>query len=342
MKRRWVAPVAIAAGIVALGVALGSPPSQLPSARSSAPSGLAVAARYLAESGREVELLDEPPSGEGNVVVALPALRPWTEEEALELSVWVARGGTVTILASTAVALPDALARAFNLTTRELPRIPVGSFGEWRDRVDEVRAASGPHGRLVGGMGRWRVECPTDFDASWHAADRSPRVCSGRHGRGRVAVVNDVSPLWNSQLAVADHLVLLEQLFPAETPVWFEESHHAAAVGEEAAYAGQLDAVLAQAALVYLLVAWQRARPLGPKRPLLRDREPGLVSELRTLGRLHASGGHGLDAARRLVEMARGRYAGDERLTTLPEAVDAMPQALALGRRLAELERRTT
>jgi hypothetical protein len=175
----------------------------------------------------------------------------------------------------------------------------------------------------------------------YRAGDGEAAICAFQRGKGRITLVNDARLLANDHLALADNLDLLEELFPAGATVRFDEYHQGAAVASEAEHAGRLEAALAQGAVLYLLVAWQRSRPLGPPRRGLAEREPGLRGELRTLGALHAANDHGVVAAIRLLAMARRRYAGDPRLARLPEEIRDTSDALALGRALAEMERRT-
>lgn len=350
--KRWAPLLAAAAALIAVVVWLGSPSPTLPSIHSSAPAGLRVAARYLAERGRDVQELAGTEGYEGlagTVVVALPSLRSWTEEEAGALARWVSGGGELVLLADGSTPLPPALEDALHLTAAEAPRVPGGSWETWKAAHLAARAREGSAGALQAQAARWLVTCPVDpGDADPAGADRyrdgtgATLVCRVPWGRGQVRVVNDVSLIQNANLAVADNLAFLEATFPTGAPIWFDEGHQRAASFAPTEYAGRLNLVLAQAVLVYLLVAWSQARPLGAPRPRRLNRAPSMVGELRTLGLLHAAGGHGITAGRRLLEMARRRYAGDERLAGLPTDVTRIDEAVAAGRRIAELERRPT
>lgn len=342
--KRWIPLLVTMIAVAALALAFSGEPDTAPSIDNGASDGLKVAARYLAGRGRDVSALEEADPGAGTpgvVALALPTVRPWAPEEATALAMWVRRGGRLVLLASRGGPPPGELEQALSLESSHATGAGTGTWPEWQARAASRRTLTGRAGTVVAEAGPWRVDCPPDATVTYRDGEDRPRVCEARLGRGRITLVNDVSAITNGHLPLADNLAFIEELFPTDAPVRFAEHHHRAGTVDGAEHAGRLDALVAQVALVYLLVAWQRARPLGPARPGLTDREPGLVAELRTLGKLHAAGGHGPDAAERMLAMARARFAGDERLAGLPQSVVTTAQAVAVGKRLAEMERRS-
>jgi V8-like Glu-specific endopeptidase len=368
--KRWAPALAAVLCALALAAAFGVSPSPYPSATSATPSGLKVAARYLAARGRDVSFLTDGDPGaaaatRGAAVeteasteavateettdaaptadvlfVAFPVARAFTAADAIALARWVSDGGRLVLLPSTTGPLPGPVEDAFTLVSVEDQPGSPGSWDEWKDARAAATRLDGPVGALQVSEGPYRVNCPERASVSYRDGNGWSHVCTFPRGDGTVTLVNDVTVLTNAHLAAAADLAFLEALAPPGARVRFDEYHQGGSAGGEIEGAARLDAVVAQAGLLYLLVAWRRARPLGPPRPGLADREAGMVGELRTLGQLHAAGGHGVDAARRLLAMARGRFAGDERIAALPPDIDSLPAAIAVGRRIAELERR--
>lgn len=324
-----VALVALALGALTLG----STPK---------PGSLDLALDYLAARGRDVRTLDLPVDAQtdGTLLVALTGPQSWEADEALGLLAWVQRGGHVVLLPSLDAPLPERLGDAFGLVSYGVERPAPGTYDAWSARQAAATTLTGALGVVRVREGAWRVPCvggQTDMQDRLGEA----RACTIGIGKGEVKLVADTSVFGGDLLALADNLTLLEALFPEGAPVLLDYHITGQVRGEPLAGAGVIGGLLAQGALLYLLALWQRARPLGPTRIGLPDREPGMVRELRTLGSLHAAAGHGLPAARRMLEMARSRLVGDDRLLALPKDVHTLPEAIAAGAQLASFERRS-
>lgn len=316
--------------------------------RRAAGDPLDIAIAYLSLRGRESTELDAPvdrSTPAGTLVVVLPGLQPWEPADAVGLLSWVRSGGTVVLLPDAGSPLPDELQHALGLGSAKVLTGDPGTYAEWSVRQAAVTTLAGPAGTVRVAAATWKVACPDQAEVEYRDGEGVARICSFEIGAGKVRLLADGSIFGGALLALDDNLALLEATFPEPgprdaAPILVDAHVHGRLVDEPIAGADVLNLLAAQVALLYLFTVWQRARPLGPPRLGLLDREPGMVRELRTLGRLHAAAGHGAAAARRMLQMVQLRHPGDPLLASLPhpDAVQTVPDAIAASLQVARLQ----
>ncbi|WP_257456997.1 DUF4350 domain-containing protein [Archangium lipolyticum] len=288
--------------LVALALALGlavnqtPPQSTVPSVDNPGPQGLRALYLYLQESGAPVSAPREafgeagPPSSVRTLVVAAPAGRSVSEEEADALRQWVSRGGTLVYLVSRepkgkqphlddwlqvssgplsspgSEGLPEGEKDLTGTTARVW--VPVGAArGLERFRVSLDRGLVVEHPEAVplagtkGAAVMWRVPV----------------------GQGEVYVLAGVDLAENRRLELLDNLRFWDAL-AARGPIAFDEYHHGVEPRPEPPSARALWVFVAQGLVVGLLYAVSRGTRFGPPRPLVVEKHRSAVEYVRSLG----------------------------------------------------------
>jgi hypothetical protein len=288
--------------LVTLALAVGlsvnqTPPlSTVPSVENPGPQGLRALYLYLQESGAPVsasrEALGEagPPSGIRTWVVAAPAGRPVTEDEAGALRKWVSGGGTLVYLVSReSKGRQPHLDDWLRVSTG--PMLTPGSEG----LAEHEKDLTGTTARVwvpVGaarGLERFRVS----LDRGLVVEQPEAVPLAGTRGaavmwrvpvdRGEVYVLAGGDLAENRRLELLDNLRFWDAL-AARGPIAFDEYHHGVGPRPEPPSARALWVFVAQGLVVGLLYAVSRGTRFGPPRPLVVEKHRSALEYVRSLG----------------------------------------------------------
>lgn len=281
---------------VAVGLAVEQSPrhSTVPSVENAGPLGIRALYLYLQESGASVRVLQEAftelPEDVRTVVVAAPAGRKVTEQEAEALEAWVRRGGTLVYLASRGGKAPQPeLDSWLGLSSgRLLPPSSDGLPTEEQDFTGTTARVWVPVG-AARGLERLRVTLDRGL-----AVGRLEAVpLAGAEGAavlwrvpmeaGEVYVLAGADLAENRRLELLDNLRFWDAL-AARGPLAFDEYHHGAGPRKEPPSARGLWVFAAQCLVVGLLYVVSRGTRFGPPRPLLVEKHRSALEYVHSLG----------------------------------------------------------
>ncbi len=323
-------------------------------------NGLGEAARLLAKLGWEPIALTRPVQQgrrEGLLVVAEPAFAAplaghhfgLPEGDARSLLRWVEAGNTLLYCASHASELHEAL------------DVPVLT-DEAATPDDVFVLEAGAAGSYTEDMRRVAVEGKNALPTSrglplWWQGDR-PGAVVVKHGRGRVILVADASPLTARGLRREDNAVFLYNVALRHARggrVYFDEYHHGLSSGGGffgyLAYHGA-HLVLVPVLLAAAAAAWSLAARLGPAVPTPRATRADAVDYASAVARIYERAGARRLPARALVRGFLGALTSHLRLrrNALPAEVlaawrqqnpgDSGERLQALLRGVSELRKR--
>ena len=241
-RRLWLAIVALIVGATLLSVSLPQMEPRGPITTNNRPEGLEAAWRYLAARDWDVQswqrpLSELPPDGSGVLVLAIPATRPYRQQDLDAVRRWLMVGGDVLLLLD-----GSAPPRPGGWQILDTLGVEMRSTFAQDDDEDETATPGGPEApddaRSAGTIPlpgtqteieramrqeillqpvsasadgpvrirRVRLGVRPDPDETWmlRSADGRAGVRIRKHDRGRVAIVDDRSLLMNGWFARAD------------------------------------------------------------------------------------------------------------------------------------------
>jgi hypothetical protein len=267
---------------------------------SEGPDGLAQAAAVLGKLGFEPVALTRPVQqtrARGLLIVAGPRRHgPFGDEagvsknDARALLKWVAKGNTLLLAGREPTGLHEALRVA-------LPEAKDEARDDTPQAVTQVELSG--YTRGVEGLeveGRPRVSGPPEAVPLWWVGD-APGALLVPHGKGRVLVLPDPSPLTHRGLRRADNVLLLYNVAALAVEggrVYFDEYHHGIRSGGGAwgylRYHHQYGLLL-QLLAVGAVAAWAVAVRLGPARPTPEGRAADAVDYASAVARIYQRAG---------------------------------------------------
>ncbi len=343
--RRWF-PVFLIVGLLLLTAVLSdSHEVNRPSIHSAGTTGYQAAHAYLVARGAETAGWEQPLDtldGVGTLIIALPGVRPITDDDVTALARWIRDGGHLVYLPSGYEAMPSSKAMLAFLRVAEVVdgETPPEDWEAWRTwTADHMRLVADGGTLQLAARTRTTI-CPVGATDLYQTTDGDPAVCTLKVGRGSLTIVNNATVWMNGQLAEGDNLALLERLTDHPGSVWFDEWHQGASpTVEERDLGWAPTALLAHAGLLYVAFAWAISRPIGlPLRPLAGP-SSSMLRELDVLGRLHVAGEHAAAAAERLRSLAATRFRRkgiDARIP--PTAVTDEASFVVLAQQIGNLE----
>lgn len=362
MSKKWILWGAVlAAAAVACTLLLRSSGAAGASALSASPKGWLAARTYLERRGCKVSLLDRPlrPARTKGVNARTLVLAfPWqgfpSKDDLDALDQRLAAGGSVVFAYSgqpRSIA-EDLVARALGLDLNEVRGAPPLSPRRWYTFVREQWRLK-PEKTFAPGSAREVVlqapdrvpKAPKEAEVFYRGDREIPAVFSFPRSRGRVIVV-PADGLSNARLGNPGNADLLESLRAAlGEEIAFDEYHHGLVASDVLADSGSapnLDLLLVQLLLFYLVLAWALGRRFGPT----WEEPPEIASSteafLLGLGALHRKLRHSAPACVRLLE---GAGSLDPRVQAPREIRDIASDAgerafLDVAKVIARLQRR--
>jgi hypothetical protein len=366
-RRLWMVILALFVGTALFALALPEMAPSGPLTSNRKADGLQAAWRYLGARGWDVQtwrrpLTELPPDGEGVLVLAAPALKPYRSQDLDAVRRWLMVGGDVVVLLDgTTTPGPGAwpLLDALDIERNALVEDPDAPAPELPQIEDEQDLAQVMRQEMllapVEGAGdgpvrirRVMLRVRPDPDEDWvlRSGDGEVGVRLRRREQGRVAIVDDRSLLMNgwfarpgsgNAAAVEDLLSRLD----ADRGVLYDEWHLGlmeTTAGGSTDTGGRraLDLLLGHLLLIYAGIAWAAGRRFGPGRAADPPPRTSVDRDLRALGALHARAGHAADLGQRLLDLAH-RHARAP--LDLPRTFSGGPaDLLALARQVAALQ----
>lgn len=324
MRKKWIVwGVVLAAAAVACTLLLGRAGSAGASALSASPKGLLAARTYLERRGCKVSLLNRPldlAQTKGTRGSTLVLAFPWetlpSRDELDALRQRLLAGETVVFAYSGqghSIA-ENLVAGTLGLELDEVRGAPPLSprrwyaFAreQWRLRPEKTFAPESAREVVLQAPDRV-PKAPKEAEALYRGTREIPAVFSFPRSRGRVIAL-PADGLSNARLGNPGNADLLESLRAAlGEEIAFDEYHHGLVASEilaESGSAPNLDLLLAQLLLLYLVLAWALGRRFGPA----WEEPPEIASSteafLLGLGALHRKLRHSAPACVRLLEDA--------------------------------------
>jgi hypothetical protein len=363
VRNKWVlAGALLAVGAFACTLLLRGSGAAAASALSASPKGLLAARTYLERRGSRVSLLDRPLEqlpGRNAKARSLVLAFPWqgfASREDLDALrqrlvagdsiVFAYSGQTSRALAEGSVA--EALGLDFEKTRGEPPLSPLRWYRfarqEWSLAPGKGFAPPSAVPVVIGAPDRV-PKAPADAEVFYRGEKDLPAVFSYARARGRVIVL-PADALSNARLGNPGNADLLESLRVAlGQDVAFDEYHHGLAAADAAAATGNaanVDLLVLQLVLLYLVLAWALGKRFGPAWEEPPELAGSAEAFLLGLGALHHELRHAAPACIRLLddaEMLDPRVQAPAGLRQI--AFDAGEDAfLDVARAVARLQRR--
>ena len=326
MRRKWILwGAALAAAAVLCVLLLSRSGAAGASALSASPKGWLAARTYLEKRGSKVSLLDRPleqAQTKGTERRTLVLAFPWqgfpSREDLDALHRRLTAGGSVVFAYSgqSRSIAEELVARSLGLDLDQVRGAPPLSPGrwyafareEWRLKPEKTFAPGSAPEVVIQAPDRVpKARKDAAADVSYRGGKGVAAVFSYRRSRGSVIVV-PADGLSNARLGNPGNADLLESLRVAlGEEIAFDEYHHGLVAADVIAKSGNapnLDLLLAQLLVLYLVLVWALGRRFGPA----WEEPPEIASSteafLLGLGALHRKLRHSAPACVRLLEAA--------------------------------------
>jgi hypothetical protein len=324
VRKKWILwGVVLAAAAVACTLLLRRSGAAGASTLSASPKGWLAARTYLEKRGSRVSLLDRPlelAQTKGVKGRTLVLVFPWqgfpSKDDLDALHQRLAAGGSVVYAYSgqSRSLAEDLVARTLGLDLDEVRGAPPLSPRRWyrfvreqsRLKLEKIFAPGSAREVVIQAPDRV-PKAPKEAEVLYRGAKEIPAVFSFPRSRGRVIAV-PADGLSNARLGNPGNADLLESLRAAMgEEIAFDEYHHGLVASDVLADSGSapnLDLLLAQLLLLYLVLAWALGRRFGPTWAEPPEIASSTEAFLLGLGALHRKLHHSAPACVRLLEDA--------------------------------------